>query len=284
MISQREVTRALDKIPPFSPVVARALKALQNPLSSVSDIAKEIAKDSILTAEILRLVNSPLFGLSRKVISLEHAIVLLGFRTVEKILMGVGVKKALDIELENYKIVRGELSARGFVGGMVARKMASEIFPEVEDLAFISGILRVLGKVAMNWIIGLKKTEFMQRIKNANDLDSLERKIFGISSHDLTLKAVKKLGVGDEVVEVLKWSKFPSSYRGDNEYIQKASAIVHIADGVTQMAGIGAGVDTLKTYIDLKALDILRLSESDVSRWIEECINIFKILEEEGIL
>jgi len=52
-------------------------------------------KDPVLTAELLRVVNTPFFGLSRKVQSLSHAVTILGQRTLRNLVLCLSVRDAI---------------------------------------------------------------------------------------------------------------------------------------------------------------------------------------------
>lgn len=63
--------------------VLQLLSALQDPDVPVERIEKMLARDTVLTFKLLRLVNSAAFGLARKVDSLKQAIMLLGLNKIK---------------------------------------------------------------------------------------------------------------------------------------------------------------------------------------------------------
>jgi c-di-GMP phosphodiesterase len=63
--------------------VLQLLSALQDPDVPVDKIEKMLARDTVLTFKLLRLVNSAAFGLARKVDSLKQAIMLLGLNKIK---------------------------------------------------------------------------------------------------------------------------------------------------------------------------------------------------------
>jgi len=63
--------------------VLQLMSALQDPDIPVEKIEKMIARDTVLSFKLLRLVNSAAFGLARKVDSLRQAIMLLGLNKIK---------------------------------------------------------------------------------------------------------------------------------------------------------------------------------------------------------
>lgn len=71
------------KMPDNKQSVLQLLAALQDPDVPVDKIEKMLARDTVLSFKLLRLVNSAAFGLARKVDSLKQAIMLLGLNKIK---------------------------------------------------------------------------------------------------------------------------------------------------------------------------------------------------------
>ena len=68
---------------PAQPISAmRVMRMVDDPQASVAELARLIETDPALSAQVLRLANSPYYGLSKTVASAGRAVVLLGFTTV----------------------------------------------------------------------------------------------------------------------------------------------------------------------------------------------------------
>jgi putative nucleotidyltransferase with HDIG domain len=73
-----DVLEQLRKLPMRPSAVTQVLVILDDPNASARDIASSLQSDPSLTARILHLANSPYFGLSGKIGSIERAVVALG--------------------------------------------------------------------------------------------------------------------------------------------------------------------------------------------------------------
>jgi diguanylate cyclase (GGDEF)-like protein len=73
-------------------VVARVVRAAADPDVKISELASILDKDAVLSAQVLKTVNSATFGLRSKVASVERAIAFLGIRALRNLVLSVGVR------------------------------------------------------------------------------------------------------------------------------------------------------------------------------------------------
>ena len=137
-----ELTEALGEahIPSFKVNVMRLLKQLRDDTSTLATIARTAEADPGLTVRILRTVNSPAYGLRRKVDSVQHAISLLGRSELETLTLAMAVRGAIP-KSEHGDRKFWQLAARR--AGM-ARNLAQRIEPSVASLSFSAGLLQDL--------------------------------------------------------------------------------------------------------------------------------------------
>jgi two-component system cell cycle response regulator len=87
-----------DALPHMPTVLASIQSALQSGRSDAQHVAKLVGSDVALTAQILRVVNSAYYGLSRPILDLRYAVAYLGFSEVYRIVLTVAVVQGLEIE------------------------------------------------------------------------------------------------------------------------------------------------------------------------------------------
>jgi HD-like signal output (HDOD) protein len=91
--------RALRRLPPFPSVATKLLRLLADEDVAIKKIVDLIKSDAALTAELLRIVNSPIYGFAARISSLQNAITLLGFQTVRSFALTVSMKGFLHTAL-----------------------------------------------------------------------------------------------------------------------------------------------------------------------------------------
>ena len=85
--------RALSQLPPFSPILNRLIASLAQEDVSFAKVADLIEKDTVLAGNVLRLVNSALYGLRGTVNSIRHAVSLLGIVKLRNATLGMSVAR-----------------------------------------------------------------------------------------------------------------------------------------------------------------------------------------------
>ena len=63
----------------------KILAAVRNEETSLKEIGEILATDPSLSAEVLKAINSPFYGLATKITSVSHAVNLLGIKTVKSL-------------------------------------------------------------------------------------------------------------------------------------------------------------------------------------------------------
>src|SRR5947207_5494854 len=93
-VSPRDrILGALDKLPPFSPVLTRLLATLADEDVSFGELAAIIETDAVLTGNVLRVVNSPLYGRRSSITSVRHAVAILGAVKTRNLVLSLSLSK-----------------------------------------------------------------------------------------------------------------------------------------------------------------------------------------------
>ncbi|MDT7907959.1 MAG: HDOD domain-containing protein [Candidatus Calescibacterium sp.] len=283
-ITDKEISDALEKIPPIDHVVARTLALLRDPTTSARRIAQELAKDVLLSFEIMKIVNSPIYGFSRKVQSLEHAITLIGFKSVESIVLSAYTKRIYDVELKYFRLKRGELSIQAFIGAYAAKLVSQENWPDLEDITFASAVLRSVGKIIMNYFLSKHFDKIKQELtKESDNFDKIEKKIFGFTSNEFSVIVLERWGISEEIKKVIQFYNKLSLIKEKESKLYKTAVSVHIGDRIAMMTGLGASIDSMKYPIDQEIFHYTKIKPQDIERYLEKTVKIYPDLIREII-
>ena len=173
-------------------VLAGILKLNEKSSMSFKDMDRLVKSDQSMTALILKAANSSLYSRGGDISTLQHAISLLGFQVVRSLAM-VAASKAL-FEAGNYSRFRRYVWEHSVVTAITARNLAIRLkMTELEEEAFIAGLLHDIGKVIMN-ILDRKK--FIEVITKAVDekipFSEAEKSVFGYSHLDIGELAINE--------------------------------------------------------------------------------------------
>lgn len=147
MPSLAEMLASTHTLPALSPVAVDLLRSMGDDSVEVDELARRIALDQAIAARVLRVANSPFYGLSGKVATIHDAIVVLGFSTVRSLVMAFAIKGAFPVPphsgFEAPRFWRHSLGV-----AVCAQALAVPLRSNQEEF-FIAGLLHDIGHLAM---------------------------------------------------------------------------------------------------------------------------------------
>ena len=191
---------------PVMPEVAHALiRTLNDEDADMISVRNIIAKDPALTATLLRMANSAMFGLSRTVTTLDAAVNVVGMSQIRARALGICVAQVFTMPegLNRLEFWRYCMVSAGY-----ARWIAGQVKVD-EHQAWLSGMLLRLGEL----LIGLNSQATLQYIEkppcSAGERWERERKLLGFDEGDITAEVAHRWDFPDEVVQALRASGKP---------------------------------------------------------------------------
>lgn len=138
----------LRDIPTLSVVVTKLMEMVNNPKTTAGQIAEVLKKDQVISAKVLRLVNSSFYNLSVEVTDVTKALGFLGFNTISVLVLGTSVFSSFEIQNAPYFNII-EFWNHSLASAIAAETLARKIrHPKPED-AFTCALLHDIGKVAL---------------------------------------------------------------------------------------------------------------------------------------
>ncbi len=145
------VLRHVDKMPPLPTTALKVVEIANDPRSSITDMDKVIAMDTVLSAKLLKMVNSSYFGLRDKITTTGRAIAHLGMNTVKNLVLCSCVIKNLS-EGSRFANFDMETFWKHSMGCSVAAKLIAKRLGlnnhEIEDIS-LAALLHDIGKLAL---------------------------------------------------------------------------------------------------------------------------------------
>lgn len=145
-------TFPFDQIPPLSLVVTNVIRFdPEDPNSSIDHLQQIIAPDKGISAELLKISNSALYGRSGRIKTLREAITLLGVKTVKNIVLLL-TTKAMSGRL-NRPIFHRYLREWPILSALVALDLCSPLrLRPLREEAFLAGLMHKIGMtvIALN--------------------------------------------------------------------------------------------------------------------------------------
>ncbi len=138
-----EFLESLDNLPTLPTVAARVANAAQDETASVKEVSDLIEKDFALSAKILQVVNSSLYGFSREIDSVNDAVGLMGFKQVGNLALGISVVSGFP-QQKVFGFSYHDFWHRSVSNAVAATMTATQIDNKAEGL-FTTALLQDIG-------------------------------------------------------------------------------------------------------------------------------------------
>ena len=146
-LNLEQVTARIRQLPSLPAVVIEVLESFEDEQADSGAIGHKIAQDQALSAKVLRVANSSFYGLQGKVVTVQDAMTVLGFRNVRTLVVAAGVTGSFRAVTAGWFDLRA-FWMHGIVTAACARSFAGDagINP---DRAFTAGLLHDIGRVVL---------------------------------------------------------------------------------------------------------------------------------------
>ncbi|HUN60828.1 MAG TPA: HDOD domain-containing protein [Candidatus Sulfotelmatobacter sp.] len=182
-LQQRRKNRLMGYLHKGLPTLPAYLLDLNALLSSamvdLKKVGRIIRTDPSLTAQVLRLCNSALFGLRRRVLSIEQAAVLLGTERLRTLVLTCAVMQFAGKHVP-VKSLLG-FWEHSFLAALLSERVARFVdYPEKEQ-AYLGGLLHDIGQLPL-WMLVMEEAHRQRELPPDNWPDNIpvEREFFGM--------------------------------------------------------------------------------------------------------
>lgn len=215
MPEARDVEHILEKIgdlPALPSVVAEVLRVTEDPNSNTTDVSECIQTDPALTAKVLRISNSPYYGMRQYVGTLKLALVILGVHEVRNIVLGVSVFETLT-EKQLDLLVAKEVWNNSLRTAGLARMLTKHIGLGLQGEDFIAGLLSDIGKMGLLRQYSEDYSDlYLDHRDNPQALRQAEIREFGYDHTDVALALAMRWHLPQTLADAL-WYQYPTEGR-----------------------------------------------------------------------
>lgn len=271
MSEKREATfeklKNIKSLPAIPQIMLEVSTYLKNENHNSNQLAAIVGKDQSLTTKVLAISNSPLFGMPRKVSSIELAIMLMGEKELGNIVIALSMADAVrfdDHQVFSFFEYWKHSMLVATAAGDIAKKVK---MPELSSEAFLCGMLHDLGiQLIMQYFPEELKDIIHSAQYDGLDFLDAEHKSLGCAHTDIGKFLVNKWSLPKNICDVLEFHHEPNKLDGDKRLV----AIVHVADLMTQKFETGEIFWDERLKFDETITNNLGFkSESELNEFIE---------------
>lgn len=258
------------------PSVALKLLTLTNDDNArIDSLSRIIETEPVLTAKILRQVNSAAYALPNKITSTNRAVTLLGFSTVRQLALNLliynNLKRQNPSQLFNLLFFWQHCL---YVASLSKRIAIALNYPD-PDLVYTGGLLHDIGKVVLEAHGRVTYSDFIASIGN-NQQSTLEeeRNFFGVTHTEMGHIFCLEWQLPASITAIVAFHHNQPTEASPHAQFNSAIAIVSFADYIAWIQGIGSAAQlnshpTLQQAV-LEAIDLEKLNIETLLQQVDQ--------------
>ena len=219
----KRVVNSLRELPAMPNVVTKALGVIKDPNSGATDLAKTIENDHAITAELLKIVNSPYFGLSKNIQSVGQSITLLGFNEVKSIILSCAMKPMMTTQGGK------DLWEHAINTAVAAETIAKKLGRSDYDDCFAQGLMHDLGKIVFEIYNRKQAFEAIRLAKSGADVLMAEKMVFGFDHTEVGYILGNKWQLPKQIISIMRHHHKPQY----SEF-KTMAGIIYVANRIVQ--------------------------------------------------
>ena len=260
------------------PVYHKLHQAMQDPDTSFSDFSDIISADPSLAIRLLRIANSPFYGLGSKVETIIHALGVIGINQLKELALAtimVNQFKGIDKDLVNMQ----SFWMHSIGCGLAARTIAKNMGERDVEPYYTASMLHDIGSLIIYKEIPDKAREILTRCKSEGlSLSVVEDDVLGFTHAEVGAVVFTQWGLPGTLVEAVRFHHRPSEAEDHPMF----PAIVHMADIIAYEMDLGTGGEPAIPVLDPTAVQrtgLTRAFLTDIQDYVrdqvEEAVSIF---------
>jgi putative nucleotidyltransferase with HDIG domain len=266
-IKQRieQLINNIGQLPSMPEVAAKVVTMVNNPDIAFSKISEEISKDQVITTNVLKLCNSAYFSRGKEILSIDRAVVTLGIKEVKDIVFVAASKSILDKDIIGYDLAKGELWKHGLTVAVLAKEIAMmKKKADIADIAFTGGIIHDIGKTVLALYVQSTFKEIISLVeKDSITFQAAEKEIMGYDHQEIGEKILSKWTFPQALKDIVRYHHEPELAPDDSKFLV---SVVHIANIICLLGGIGIGSDGLYHKMSDEAVKVVGLKDTELER------------------
>ncbi len=241
-------------------ICVRLNEMVDDPRASVLAMEEVIAQDPALTARLLKVANSSIFGQRGRVDSLSRAVMLIGTNAVRDIVLATSSIQAFA-NLSSDLVDMHSFWKHSLYNGIVARTLAAKRRILNKERLFLMGLLHDIGQLAMFHAIPDKMNAIFNYAKQQQmPVAEVEKRALGFDHGEVGGQLLKCWGLPDGVAQAAHYHHWP--WLADSYALE--TAIIHLADYIANIAGHSEGKHAEAMTVDKQVWNATGFSESVV--------------------
>jgi putative nucleotidyltransferase with HDIG domain len=240
--SNKHLDDAISSVRAVPQIVLKVIRMIHDEKSCLTEIAKEIRQDQVISAKILSMCNSAYFARRVEIDSIDRALTLLGEKQILKLILSASFEDLFSLKNKGYSLCKGGLFYHAIGTAMLCEKLAGMTRIVVPDVAYTAGLLHDIGKIALDQCMSDAYPFFYRRTQlEGDELTSVEREAFGVTHEEVGEMLAERWSLPESIADAIR-----HHHRPENASVHiELAHLVYLADLIMSRFFVGQDLDRL---------------------------------------
>jgi HD-like signal output (HDOD) protein len=162
---------------------------------SFGDISGLIERDTVLSGQVLRLVNSAAYARRATVGSVRHAVALLGILRLRNVMLGFSITRMWNRVKTPSDWSMQRFNEHAAATAIMADLLAQRVRVPYGEGAFVAGLLHDMGRLVIATGLPQEHDTIQRRIALGGDALDCERDVLGVSHQQLSADTLERWNI-----------------------------------------------------------------------------------------
>ncbi len=253
------------RLPSFPQAAAKLIKMSRDDTASLKDLAKILETDPGLSVQVLKIVNSPVYGLNRTITTLSDAVVLLGMDQLRKQALSMSLFRQM-VETNRFESFDLLFFWRHILSvAVLSHEIAKAVhYPDPEE-AYIGGLLHDVGKLCLLLQGRVDYAAFIRNLPiGTGRVIEAEARTVGMGHDEVGAWFCDRWALPEKLTAVVRYHHQPFGGQAFSDTGKTLIALVSLADFLCWTQGIGS-FDFIHTPVLVPEVsENIELGQSDI--------------------
>ena len=216
------IVKDIDTLPPLSNAanVVRSMYTSGLEMMSIPSLVRVLESDAMLMANMLKMVNSPFYGLRRRVISASQAVTLLGTHRVYMFVVKYSIDQTLKADTSIFGFNTEQFNELCHLQSSLMYQWYSQI--NIQDAKMLSQLALIMESGKLLLAIEVQKSdyigEFRRGFNECTDISDYENDLIDMTAYGISAELFKHWNLEEEYIEILNSLDFSEDKLKELDY------------------------------------------------------------------
>ncbi len=247
-------------LPSLPVVFSRLVDLLSDETSSAQAIGDVIGADPALSARLLRLANSPYYGIPSRVETISRAVTIIGVKELYSLALTVSVIYAFR-DIPYQMVDMAGFWRHSVTCGVISRGIAELKGLSGRETLFVAGLLHDIGRLLLYQRAPVHARGVLARARHSGTmLSQAEKEVMGLDHAEIGGQVLRRWRFPERLQDIIRCHHDPQSGLHPLE-----TTIVHFSDVVANALALGTSGESLVPPFQARSWNALNLSPEEIA-------------------